>query len=301
MRRPWIAIVSTLCSLAFGAPDLQAQHRSCDSVNGKCASCSQSPQRVGVCIPSLQFLVVDRLSAAGDRWEHTLAGSSSCRTPAKCSAATTVRKPEPRCGVESPSAARHACDSSCDHRGQGRSSQVGAQSKNAPPPPPNQGSISDRVPPAPRNLPPIVSREPANPQTIPPNSSNAPPPKLLPTPVSEQVVAPKLPDAANAVPEASQVAPQPGSDAPRPTEEKPVPAPPQEPLPDILVDPFIDDIGQSRAMSDSNVVLTSGTETNLSATSTARTSEPKRMTSTQKGMKSTRIVIKRTFDEKVSP
>jgi hypothetical protein len=107
------------------------------------------------------------------------------------------------------------------------------------------------------------------------------------------------------------VAPQPESDAPRPTDEKPVPAPPQEPLPDILVDPFIDDIGQDRSISDSEVVLTSGAETSptsptsqtsqTSQTSTDRGAEPKRMTSSQKGMKSTRIVIKRTFDEKVSP
>jgi hypothetical protein len=73
-------------------------------------------------------------------------------------------------------------------------------------------------------------------------------------------------------------------------------------LPDILVDPFIDDIGQDRSMSDSDVVLTSGIEASqTSQTSTDRGAEPKRMTSSQKGMKSTRIVIKRTFDEKVSP
>ena len=302
MRRPWIAIVSTLCYLAFGAADLQAQHRSCDSVNGKCASCSQVPQRVGVCIPSLQFLIVDRLSAAGDRWERALVGSSSCRTPAKCSGAAPAHKPEPRCGVEIHSKARHACDSSCDRQCQAPSSRIGSHAKNAPPPPPNQGSISDRVPPAPRNLPPVVSREPSSPQTSPSSSSKAAAPKLLPTPVSEQVVAPKLPDAAAAAPETSQVAPQPGSDGPRPADEKPVPAPPQEPLPDILVDPFIDDIGQDRSMSDSDVVLTSGIEASqTSQTSTDRGAEPKRMTSSQKGMKSTRIVIKRTFDEKVSP
>jgi hypothetical protein len=137
-------------------------------------------------------------------------------------------------------------------------------------------------------------------------------PKLLPTPVSEQITAPKFSDSPEPVADISDRIPVPQVPLLPPAEMPPaevpaVPDAPQQPLPDILVDPFIEDVGQSKAISRSRVALASSLET--LPVNSLREGEPKRLSPGQKGIiarelaasRATRIIFKRYFDEKIEP
>jgi hypothetical protein len=92
-----------------------------------------------------------------------------------------------------------------------------------------------------------------------------------------------------------------------PAEESAVPEVPQQPLPDILVDPFIEDVGQTKISSRSRVALVSSHEG--LPVNALREGEPKRLSPSQKGIiarelaapRATRIIFKRFFDEKIEP
>jgi hypothetical protein len=104
-------------------------------------------------------------------------------------------------------------------------------------------------------------------------------------------------------------------------ENVPIPAPPEQPLPDILVDPFIEDVGHWRSNGNRGVVQTSatrpvpinplrGTEgsagqaVDASDLPTIRSSEPKRLTPRQKDVSesapspgnTSRTIVLRSFD-----
>ena len=324
MRRSWFAILSTVSCLALGVSTLQAQTSRCDSASLRCSGSCQCNQRVGVTIPSLQFLVVDRLSAAGDRLEHALRGAS-CRTHSpkrtkSCSCA------EPACGVDSTSVAQPVCDSShifmSDRESSRNTNKYPGISSDS-----RQGSISDIVPEAPLNPVPIVppssdltrNSDPirnsdltrnddlAQNDDLAPQAAEPSVPKLLPTPVSEQVAAPKFPDLPEALSDVSDGVAIPDIPPLPSAEEATVPTPPQQPLPDILVDPFIEDVGQTKTRSGTAVALASSVE--ALPINALREGEPKRLSLSQKGIiakelmapKSTRIIFKRYFDEKLEP
>jgi hypothetical protein len=167
----------------------------------------------------------------------------------------------------------------------------------------SQGSISDVVLDAPRH----IAIQDAPEKTVTPVV-----PKLLPTPVSEQVTAPKYSDNPEPVTDisdripVSQVPVLPSTEVP-PAEEPAVPEVPQQPLPDILVDPFIEDVGQSKTSSRSRVALASSLET--VPVNALREGEPKRLSPSQKGIiarelaapRATRIIFKGSFDGKIEP
>jgi hypothetical protein len=137
-------------------------------------------------------------------------------------------------------------------------------------------------------------------------------PKLLPTPVSEQIAAPKFSDMPEPITDISDQVPVPqlpllpSTEVP-PAEEPAVPEVPQQPLPDILVDPFMEDVGQSKTSSRSRVALASSLET--VPVNALREGEPKRLSPSQKGIiarelaapRATRIIFKGSFDGKIEP
>lgn len=312
MRRSWFVIVSTVSCIALGMNELRAQTSSCDSASIHCSSCCQCNQRVGVSIPSLQFLLVDRLSAAGDRLEHALRGPS-CRThpPRRTKSRSCT---EPACGVDLISIPQPTCDNSHAFISDSESSRntnkhpgVGSHSR--------QGSITDVGPKAPVNPVPIAPPSSDLTRNLDLNQNDDPSPqssvpsvpKLLPTPVSEQVVAPKFPDLPETLSDVSDGVAIPDI-PPMPSAEEPtVPTPPQQPLPDILVDPFIEDVGQTKTRSGTAVALASSVE--ALPINALREGEPKRLSLSQKGIiakelmtpRSTRIIFKRYFDEKLEP
>jgi hypothetical protein len=122
------------------------------------------------------------------------------------------------------------------------------------------------------------------------------PPRLLPTPVSEpRTSVPALPSSDPEVIPDTQAP----FDAPK------VPEPPQSPLPDILVDPFIDDVGQKEPTGSRGIALAGGGRS--VPENALRSKEPKRFAPSRKSTpssqsgasKGTRIVIKRTSEQKI--
>lgn len=125
------------------------------------------------------------------------------------------------------------------------------------------------------------------------------PPRLLPTPVSEpRTSVPALPSSVPEVIPDTQVP----ADGPR------VPEPPPSPLPDILVDPFIDDVGQKEPTGSRGIALAGGRRSvPENALRLKEPKEPKRFAPSRKSTspsqsgasKGTRIVIKRTSEQKI--
>lgn len=325
MRRTWLSMALVASSIFMGAAHLHAQSPRCDAPHTPNVTCKDCSSNSGVYIPSLQFLVVDRLSAAGDRLERSIKSTPS-RIPARtCKPKTIAPRREASCGVDIRPAPSRPCD------------QVAASGKISDRSP-NNGSISDfneksvapPVPPAPTSV--AQPTPPSRPAEAAPFS----PPKLLRTPVStsnppaasEQVDEPKLtdiPDAA-ALPETPQApseAPSsPESGALPRVENVPLPTPPEQPLPDILVDPFIEDVGHWRTRGDRGVIQTSATRPvpvnplraggnpperaseGADHLPTIRTGEPKRLTPRQKSVSesapaqgdSPRTLVLRSFE-----
>jgi len=256
VRRGWIASLMSTC-LATGSMHAFAHDPHCDS---GCASCCNAG--VGVRIPSLQVLFVDKLSAAGDRLERA------------------QHKPKPRCDTAlhlAPYVARRSapshrpdCDSQpslppierrtkdCTGGGACDTSRVAL--------PNSSGRISDstssRIPAIERQDPPTPPAQTALPPIAQPSSEFSKPlvertsPKLLPTPASEAPPIPPLPVATvqPLTPDTQVPIPRPMPEVPEVPTPAPVPVPEpeeatqpvEEPLPDILVDPFMDDTSSLR-------------------------------------------------------
>ena len=325
MRRMWLSIAWTIACIMSGLTATSyGQHLGCDSVQGACPSCCQQRQRVGVCIPSLQFLVVDRLSAAGDRFQNTVHRGSTCNHACGLPS-TAVSRRHASCGVEhcpvpeppSQPVAGRITDSE-DAHGDLEQKRVDANGIT-------DGGLNDQ--PSSTALVPVPPSVPIN---APLSKPEFAPPKLMPTPVSEPLSVDSYPAPSEitpsaSIPERSEV-PRP-MDEPKPTdtpevseglsevdsipgfgplpsEGKPLPPPPSDPLPDILVDPFIDDVGQSR--SQSGVALAGGTV--RAPNNALRGSEPKRLKKSERKItssdpeapKPTRIIIKRSIERKIS-
>lgn len=326
MRRPWFAIISAASCLALGATSLQAQNRCCDSATSKCTAGCQGHPRVGVVIPSLQFLVVDRLSSAGDRLEHKLRGPA-CK-PQHKQARPACSCAEPGCGVELQPVASPSCDTP-QGIASDREAPFGSVGGNGSVNRGSRGAISDMVPKAPLKPLPSVPRgtnafqkktvsenaigaKPADQTSIDAPASPAAPsvPKLLPTPVSEQVTAPKLTDLPEPVSDISETVPLPVPPALPPSlppslppvDDYEDPNSPDQPLPDILVDPFIEDVGQSGVSAKREIALASSVEP--AHVNALREGEPKRLSPSQKGViarelsnpRATRIIFKRHYD-----
>jgi hypothetical protein len=290
MYRPWFAIVSAaVFLLVLDISNLRAQCRSCDKQSTSNGPCDSGCERVGVCIPSLQFLVLDRLSAAGDRWEQSMSGGSN-RTGGKVCRSGCTGGP------------------GCDHRVGRDAPAVVAKTPSA------KGVISDSVPPAPFQPLPPVPHLPVAVNNDPVAPSEPTPPKLLPTPVSEQVTAPNLSDRPKVltdIPEMGTDLPECGSlpvlETPKSLQESPLPALPEQPLPDILVDPFIEDVGE-RKIETLNDIALAAAQSPVPKDSVILKG-PKRLAPGLQGIiarqldspKSTRIIFKRVYDERLVP
>jgi hypothetical protein len=315
MRRTWLSIALVASSLSMGSDHLHAQSPRCDAPHSSHASCTECRDHSGVYIPSLQFLVVDRLSAAGDRLERSFKSAPS-RIPVRtCKPKPVTARREASCGIERLPAHPCHCDQlaakgKIGHRSPSSGSISDIHEESTPsavPPAPSAPSAAPPAPSAPSAVPPA----PSAPSAVPPAPFS--PPKLLPTPVSsssppadsKQADEPKLTDipGLTSLPEVPSNLPadpstREGGELPR-VENVPIPAPPEQPLPDILVDPFIEDVGNWRNTGDLGVVRTSATrpvpvnplrgggnsagrQTGEPDLPTIRTSEPKRLTPQQK-------------------
>lgn len=130
LRKRWVAVGVSMF-MAWSVPNAIAQHKHCDACQNRPAThghgsahCKQCDGG-GVSIPSLQTLVIDKLSAAGDRFERNHAAKSTVaktrthwHAEPTCAANTSIphslrftKAKEPSCGVEAlGSSKQDTCD-----------------------------------------------------------------------------------------------------------------------------------------------------------------------------------------------
>lgn len=120
LRRRWVAVGVSMF-MAWAVPSAIAQHKHCDGCQGRTTTPVQGTAHCnhcdggGVSIPSLQTLIIDKLSAAGDRFERNHAAKNQlAKTRTHRSAEPTcasnvsvlpnslrfTRAKDPSCGVE---------------------------------------------------------------------------------------------------------------------------------------------------------------------------------------------------------
>jgi|GEM_PF-5486789 len=130
LRKRWVAVGVSMF-MAWSVPNAMAQHKHCDACQnrtatlGHCSAHCNQCDGGGVSIPSLQTLIIDKLSAAGDRFERNHAAKSAVaktrthsHTEPTCAANTSVphslrftKAKEPSCGVEALGSSRQdTCD-----------------------------------------------------------------------------------------------------------------------------------------------------------------------------------------------
>lgn len=132
LRKRWVAVGVSMF-MAWSVPIAVAQHKHCDACQGRSATHVQGAAHCNHCdggsvsIPSLQTLIIDKLSAAGDRIERNHAARNQLAkahihrsTKPTCASNVSVipsslrftKAKEPSCGVEvlGVSPKHEACD-----------------------------------------------------------------------------------------------------------------------------------------------------------------------------------------------
>ena len=321
LRKRWVTVGVSLF-MAWSVPNAIAQQKNCDACQGRSSThvpgaphCNPCDGR-GVSVPSLQTLIIDKLSAAGDRFERNHAAK-----PSIPSSLRFTKAKDPSCGVEAlgVSPKQDACDAKAfwGRTGVGSTGSLSDRQSRAIQEPSIAGSEkSSKL----ESAKPVATQQPSDGRpAVPPDiaaalehdsessaaTNGSGTPKLIPPPATKSEgsvpaptdkaesnaadappIPPDVPQTLEAIsksldePKGIEASSSPltkgGSLPPAPIEppkvlEKsppsldsvppaPMPKPKSElePLPDILVDPFIDDARSSKPTSPGGVELSSG-------------------------------------------